>query len=211
MLDRVLDRALAVRVTHPCRVGDDAVVGQYVPVDGVQFRLVQVGLDDAFLEVIEHDVGATAAEVAPCLFMQPGPGLLARFPDHPAEAAPRVTQGHHEQPWTAITVGAGNTRHGTFAVIDLYLLARGKFKPVELLRLPGHEHAGEALDAVVAGGEAEPVNQVLVDRRVVTAQAQLLGDEGAVRLARRGRQGRCSRWPGWGNLGVRAGGHPGGI
>lgn len=75
-----------------------------------------------------------------------------------------------------------------------------------MLRLLGHDRAGEALDAVVAGGEAEAVDQALVDRGVIAAQAQLLGDEGAVRLARRGRLGRRSRWPGWGNLNGRAGG-----
>ena len=94
--------------------------------------------------------------------MQPGPGLLARLLHHPAEAAPGVGQGHHEQPGPAVTVGAGHSGHGAFAVVDLHLLARGELKPVELLRLLGHDRAGEALDAVVAVRDAEAVDQALV-------------------------------------------------
>ena len=187
VLDRILDCALAVGIPDPCRIGDDAVVGQYVPVDGVELRLIQVGLDDAFLEVVQHDVGAAATEVAPRLFVQPRPGLLARLPDDATEAAPGIAHGHHEQPWTAVAVGAGDASHGAFSVVNLHLLAKGELKAVKLLRLLGHDRAGEALDAVVAGHEAELVNQVLVDRGVVAPQTQLLGDEDAVRFTRRWR------------------------
>ena len=101
VLNCVLDCTLAVRVTHPRRISDNAVVGQYIPVHGVQFRFVQVGLDDTFLDVVEDHVAA-AAEVAPCLFVQPGPDLPARLPHHPAEASPGVALGHHEQPGLAV-------------------------------------------------------------------------------------------------------------
>jgi hypothetical protein len=68
------------------------------------------------------------------------------------------------------------------------------------------------IDLTPVPGESVQVDQVLVDRRGVALQAQLRLDELAVPLARRGRaQGRRSRWPGWGNLRRRAGGHPGGI
>jgi hypothetical protein len=40
--DRVLHAALAVGVTHPRRVGHDAVAGQLGGVDRIQFRFVQV-------------------------------------------------------------------------------------------------------------------------------------------------------------------------
>ena len=69
VLDGVLDSALAVWVTYPGRVGNDTVVGQHISVDGVEFGFVQVGLDDALLELIEDDVAAAATEVAPgCFF-----------------------------------------------------------------------------------------------------------------------------------------------
>lgn len=70
-----------------------------------------------------------------------------------------------------VTFAAGHTRQRSFTVVDLGLLAGPELQPVELLRLALYQPAGEALDAVVAAGEAELVDQVLVDRRVVAAQA----------------------------------------
>lgn len=87
------------------------------------------------------------------LFMQAHPGLLARFPHHATEAAPGVTQGHHEQPWPPVTVPAGDARHGTFAIVDLNLFAGCELEPVELFPLLGHDRSGKALDAVVASGK----------------------------------------------------------
>jgi hypothetical protein len=131
-------------------------VGQHVPVDGVQFRLVQVGLDDAFLEVVEDHIGCRPAEVAKGLLVQLGPGFLRRVPDHASETAARVAQGHDEQARPAVTVAAGDARQRAFAIVDLRLLM-GELKPVELLRLALHQPAGKPLDAVVAASEAELV------------------------------------------------------
>src|SRR5690606_17987022 len=47
VLDRALDRALAVRIADPTRVGDDAVVREHRGVHGVELRLVEIGTDDA--------------------------------------------------------------------------------------------------------------------------------------------------------------------
>ena len=209
--DRVLDATLAIRVTDPRRVGHHAVMGERGGVHGVQFRLVQVGLDDALLEVVQHDVAAAAAEVAPSLLVQSRPGLLAGLPDHPPVAAPRIPQRHHEQPRLAVPLGARHAGRRTFTVVDLDFLAGGELQPVELFWFARAQPAHEALDAVVCAVEAEPVDQVLVDRHGVAVQPDLGLDELAVRLACRGRRDHRSRWPGWGNLLCRAGGHPGGI
>ena len=115
--------------------------------------------------------------------MQLGPGLLRRVPHHAPEAAARVAQGHDEQARPAVTVTAGDACQRALSVVDLGLLAGRELKPVKLLRLALYQPAGEALDAVVAAGEAELVDQVLIDRGVVAAQAQLGLDERAVRLA----------------------------
>jgi hypothetical protein len=58
MADGVLDAAFAVGVTHPGRIGHDLVVRQGGGVHGVEFGLVQVGLEHALLEVVEHHVAA---------------------------------------------------------------------------------------------------------------------------------------------------------
>jgi len=42
----------------------------------VELGLVQVGLEHALFEIIEHDVATTTAEIAPGLLMQTRPGFL---------------------------------------------------------------------------------------------------------------------------------------
>ena len=54
--DGVLHRALAIGVSHPSRVGHHVVVGQRGGVDRVEGGLVQVGLQDAFLQIVQHHV-----------------------------------------------------------------------------------------------------------------------------------------------------------
>lgn len=97
VLNGVLHRALAIAISHPSRVGHHLVVGERGGIDRIEGRLVQVGLQDTFLEVVEHHVPGGATEVAPGLIVQLGPDLLAGFPDHAPEAAPRVTQRGQEQ------------------------------------------------------------------------------------------------------------------
>ena len=190
--DGVLHGALAVGVAHARRVGHHAVVRQGRGIDRVEFGLVQVGLEHALLEVVEHDVVAAAAEVAPGLLVQPRPDLLAGAPDHAAVAAPRVAQRGHEQPRLAPAVGAGHARERPLAVVDLHLLAGQEGQAVELLGLAVAQLVGEALDRVVGAGVAVQIHQVLVDGHGVAAQAKLGLDEGAVGLAGR-RRGRCHR------------------
>ena len=68
--DGVLDAALLIGVAHAYRVGQYAVLRQHGGVEGVEWRLVQIGFEHALLVVNQHDIAATAAEVAQCLFMQ---------------------------------------------------------------------------------------------------------------------------------------------
>ena len=218
VLDRALHGPLAVGVAHPGRIGHAAVVRQHGGIHGVQLGLVQVGLDDAFLEVVQHDVAGGAAEVAEGLLVQLRPGLLAGLPHHTAEAPPRVAQRHDEQPRAAPALGDRVEGQRTLTVVDLRLFAGGELQAVELLGVtlaqPGHE----ALDAVVAVAKTVVVHQVLVHGHGVALQPRLGFDELAPGLARRGARQRGSRWPGWGNLSPRRrgcrfspGGQPGGI
>ncbi|MDT4816658.1 hypothetical protein FQZ97_497130 [compost metagenome] len=177
MLDRVLDRALSIRITHARRIGHHAIVGKHGRVHRIELGLVQVGLKDAFLQVVQHHVLGHAAEVTPGLLVQLRPDLLARFPHHAPEAVPGMAQRHYEQPRLAITVSAGHPGWCTLAVVDLRLLPRQELQPVELLRRMLARTPDEALDAFVAGGEAELVYQVLVDGRGVPMQPELSLDE----------------------------------
>lgn len=93
------------------------------------------------------------------------------------------------------------------------LLAGGELQAVKLLGRTLAHPTGKALDAVVGAGEPVLIDQVLVDGHEVAFEPQLRFDEGAVRFVGRDRWLRASRWSGWGwgNLKLRAGGHPGGI
>ena len=88
MSNRIFYSTLSIWIPHTGRVGHDAVVAQRCGVDRIEPRLVQVRLDDPFLEVIQDNVLRAATEVTPGLFMQLCPHLLAGFPDDTAEAAP---------------------------------------------------------------------------------------------------------------------------
>jgi len=183
--------------------------------DRIELWLVQVGLDDTLLEVVQHHVAAGPAEVAPRLFVQACPGLLARLPHDPAKAAPGVAQGHYKQARLAKPISTSNTRECALAVIDLGLFAGGKLQTVKLLGFAFAQPTSKTFDAVVSAGKTMVVHQVLVDGHVVSLEAQLGFDERAVGFAVGGRYPDWSRWPGWRNLiGLGlwcAGGHPGGI
>jgi hypothetical protein len=64
---------------------------------GVELGLLQVGLEQTFREAFEHHVAARVAVVRLSLLMQLGPDLLARIPDHAAEAEARIPPRVHEQ------------------------------------------------------------------------------------------------------------------
>lgn len=53
VLDRALDGALAVGITNARRVCHHAVMGEQRAIQAIELRLVQVGLDHAFLQVVE--------------------------------------------------------------------------------------------------------------------------------------------------------------
>lgn len=147
--------------------------------------------------------------------MQLGPDLLAGLPDHPAEAAPRVTQRGHEQTGFAPVLGAGHPGGSALTVVHLHLLAGSEREAVELLGRLVPKLGDEAFDGVVGVIEAVEIHQVLVDGHGVAAQPQLGIDEGAVGRAlgggQRPRDGDRSRWPRWSSLTGRDGGHPGAV
>ena len=115
--DRVLDGALAIRITHAAGVGHDPVVGEHRGVDRVQLRGVEVGPDHPFLEVVEHDVTRTAQRPER-LLVQPRPHLLVGLPHHLAEALARVLERHHEEIRPAI-LARGDQRQRPLPVVEL--------------------------------------------------------------------------------------------
>ena len=207
----MLHRPLAIWVSHPSRVGHHAIVLQGGGVDLVELGLVQVGLEHAFLKVVQHHVLRAAAEVTKGPLVQFGPDLMAGLPDHAAKARSRVAQRGHEQAWFAVPIRTRHQGVGPFTVVHLHLLPGQEGQAVELLRLLVAQLGRKALDRVVLPGKAVLLDQVLEDGHGVALQTQLRFDELAVGFAQGGGHRHRSRWPGWGNLLCRAGGHPGGI
>jgi len=223
MLDRILDASFPIGITHAGGIGDNPIMSEHRAVDGIELRLVQIGFEDAFLKVVQHDVIGDPTKIPERLFVKLRPDLLTGFPDHPPEAAPRVTQGHHEQPWTAVPAALRINRQRALAIVDLGLLAGEELKTIKLMRIGVPQRADKPLDALVAGRKAKLIDQVLINRLRVPLQADLLFDPRPIRFAGRADQAAGdrrhrrlnSRWSGWGNLAfpaLRAGGHfPGGI
>jgi hypothetical protein len=97
-----------VGVTHPGRIGYHVVVHKGGGIDRVEARFVQVGLEDTFLEVVEHHVLRAATEVTDCALMQLSPDLVAGLPDYSSVADARVEQRGDEQAGSAIGATTGN-------------------------------------------------------------------------------------------------------
>lgn len=223
MLNRTLDASFPIGIGHPRGIGDHGVMSQHRAVNRVELGLVQIRLENAFLQVVEHDIARDPAKIPERLFMELRPDLLAGLPNHPPEAAPRVAQRHHEQAGTTVAAALRINRRRALTIVDLGLLAREELKAIKLLGVGVPQPAHKPLDALVAGRKAKLIDQVLVNRLRIPLQADLFFDPRPMRFASRtgqaagDRRFRCpkSRWSGWRNLAVhahRAGGHfPGGI
>ena len=100
-----------------------------------------------------------------------------------------VAQRQHEQPRAPVLAGLRVAHHRAVAVIDLRFFAgRGLDHHASFRRWRSAQLADEALDAVVAAGEAVVVHQVLPDGHGVAAARQRQLDDFAVRLAGAGRR-----------------------
>src|SRR6185437_2939933 len=144
-------------------------------------RLVEIGLDNSLLQIIQHNILDTAAEASERLLVQSRPGLLIGFPDNLAEGLARVLQRHHVKPWTAVLAVAPE-RQSTLAEIDLALFPGIARKDVKSIGIADPQRAHEALDRVVPVGEPVPLDQVLVDALGIAPELDLLLDPGAVLL-----------------------------
>src|SRR5207245_6729744 len=143
---------------HAGRIGDDAVMSQHRTVDRIELGLVQIGLEDAFLKVVEHHIADHPAKIPKRFFVKLSPDLLAGLPDHPPEAAPRIAQRHHEQARTTVPAALGIDRQRALAIVDLSLLAGEELKTIKLLGIAVSQRAHKPLDALVAGRKAKLID-----------------------------------------------------
>ena len=79
--DSGLDLALSVGVADAARQGDDAVVGEHVAVERIERRVVDVRMEDALFEIVEHDDTYSAAQPPERPLVELGPDLCAGAAD----------------------------------------------------------------------------------------------------------------------------------
>ena len=214
--DGGLDLALPIGIPDAAGKGDDAVVGEHVAVERIERGVVDVGSEDALLEVVEDDDAGGAAQPAERLLVQRGPDLRARPAHQEPDGLAGVGERQDEEPCPPVLAGLGVPDHRSVAVVDLRFLSRsaGDDDPGLDGGLPP-DGRDEAPHAGVAGWEAVVIDQVLPDGHRIAPAAERLDDQLAVGLARarlrrssgrvsargagftRARAGRgCRRWVG---------------
>ncbi len=122
MADAGFDLPLAVGIADATRERDDAIVGEHVAVERIQRRIVDVGGEDAFLQVVEDDEADRPAEPTKGLLVQFGPDLRTRPPHEEADRFTRVAERQHEEARPPVLAGLGMAHHRPLAVVDLGFL-----------------------------------------------------------------------------------------
>lgn len=73
--DTAFHLPLAVWIADTAGHSDGAVMGEHIAVEGIDFGIVDVGTQDAFGEIVEHDIFGRSAKAAEGGFVQFRPGL----------------------------------------------------------------------------------------------------------------------------------------
>jgi hypothetical protein len=199
-------------------------------VQRVQFGFIEVGLENACLQVVQDDVARTAAQRMKRFLMKTRPSGLVGLPDRRSVTLARVLERHDKQPWTA--VAAIRLQGGCpLAEVDLGFLSGEELEHIEAVGFPNTQLRHKPLDRVVAMRKPMHLDQILVEAHRIAPQTQLRLDPAPVNLTRRLDVGSArrntglrgpfrhrellkTRWPGWGSLAripVKAGGRGGGI
>src|SRR5438105_7997728 len=147
MAHTALHLPLAIGIPHPAGHRDHAVVAQHIGVDGVDGGIVDVGLEHALAQVVEHHHMRAAAQSAEGLLMQLGPDLRTGLEDQETDRLAAVAKCQHEQTHAAVLATAWVAGHGAGAVIHLGLFAgRSLDRGAGLFGLAASQLAYEALD-----------------------------------------------------------------
>src|ERR671913_1475522 len=91
------DFSLAIGVADSTREGDDAIVGEYVAVERVERRVVDVRREDPFLEIVEDDHAHRPTEPTKRPLVELSPDLRARLPDQQTDRLARVAECQDEE------------------------------------------------------------------------------------------------------------------
>ncbi len=97
-------------------------MGEHIAIQRVQRRIVDVGREHAFAQIIEHDHARGSAQPAKRLLVQFGPDARTGTEGQQTNGFAAVAQRQHEQARAAILAGVRIAHHGAGAVIDLRFL-----------------------------------------------------------------------------------------
>src|SRR5450756_2078831 len=191
MAHAALDLPLTIRICHAARHRDHTVVPQHVSVHGVERGIVDVGLEYALAKVVEHYYSRAATQPAEGLLMQLGPGLRAGLEYQEADRLAAVAEGQHEQAHAAVLAAVRVADHRAGAIIDLGLLTNRRLDHCAgFLGWATDQLAHEALDALIAAGEAAGIDEILPDRHGVAAAREPQFDGVPMHRAGAGRRRR---------------------
>ena len=122
--DARFDFPFAIGIADATRQRDDAVVREHVAIERIERRIVDVGREHAFFEIVEDDDAHGAAEATKRALVQLGPDLRARLPHQQPHRFARVAERQDEEPRAAVLAGGRVPHHRPVAVVDLRLPRR---------------------------------------------------------------------------------------
>ncbi len=188
--DTGFDLALPIRVADPAGQRGDPVVRQHVPVERIQGRVVDVGGEHPFPQIVKDDDPHRAAQLTKRAFVQLGPDLGCRAPHEQPDGLAGVAEGQGKKAGPAVAPRARVADHRPSAVVHLAFLARRRGNDHARLDGPGATQLPDkAADAGIAGREAVVVDQILPDRDGVAPPRHRGLDQLAVGLTGTGPRG----------------------
>jgi hypothetical protein len=125
VLDTRFDFSLTVAVAHATRQRHGAVVGEHVAIERIEIRIVDVGLEHALAQIVEHNDAHRAAEPGQGLLVKLGPRPRARAEGEQPHGLSAVAEYEHEHASATVLAGLRIANHRALPVVDLGLLARG--------------------------------------------------------------------------------------
>ena len=142
---------------------EEAVVLGQLPVDALHLGIVERGLDDGGLEVVEHHPARHAREPLEGRAVAAAPGGDGLVEDELDVLVAAVRQGHHERPGAAQAAVVGIEQQPRRAEVDLGLLAGRGLDPERRARGRRLHPPEEPLHRRVAPGEAVLFDEELED------------------------------------------------
>src|SRR5690606_23561980 len=121
MADTAFHLALAVGVANATGHGRGPVVGQHVGVERIGGGVVNVGTEDAFAQIIQHDQAWSSAQSTEGSLVQLRPDARSGPPDQETHGLAAVAESEHEHAGAAIPAATSIANHRPGAVVHLAL------------------------------------------------------------------------------------------